>query len=300
MLHIGDNKDMLHIGDNKDKEVQGSPRTCCIWETTRTRKDKDHQGHVPKLNLASHLLSVLFDVDTAFGKHLEEKHNTWAQFRKKQDKKETLQDFNGALDLQCVKTALQFPLTPSKLEGDDVTIICDDVTVADLKKPIEDSAGPEYERDEGIINTIKFLNGRSSSMNDVGVTKSQEKKMKEFDEELCIFVLVSSSLGLAMLFTCILVDNYLSTSAYAKVVEVFILYQAYGNLYTMTGRKAYLFEDKKIPSEGVFDEVSFYTLFQDQFEGRQDKKPTLKDFDGALDLQYVDTVSQFPLTAIKA
>ncbi|GJR35073.1 hypothetical protein Tco_1210757 [Tanacetum coccineum] len=34
-----------------------------------------------------------------------------------------------------------------------------------------------------------------------------------------------------------------------------ILYQAYGNLYAMTGRKAYLLEDKQIPSIGVFDEV---------------------------------------------
>ncbi|GJV74752.1 hypothetical protein Tco_1506336 [Tanacetum coccineum] len=34
-----------------------------------------------------------------------------------------------------------------------------------------------------------------------------------------------------------------------------ILYQAYGNLYAMTGRKAYLLEDKQIPSVGVFDEV---------------------------------------------
>ncbi|GJY57644.1 hypothetical protein Tco_0456759 [Tanacetum coccineum] len=33
-----------------------------------------------------------------------------------------------------------------------------------------------------------------------------------------------------------------------------ILYQAYGNLYAMTGRKAYLLEDKKIPSVGVFDD----------------------------------------------
>ncbi|GJV78707.1 hypothetical protein Tco_1514577 [Tanacetum coccineum] len=31
-----------------------------------------------------------------------------------------------------------------------------------------------------------------------------------------------------------------------------ILYQAYGNVYDMTGRKAYLFEDKQIPSVGVF------------------------------------------------
>ncbi|GJU11156.1 hypothetical protein Tco_1133552 [Tanacetum coccineum] len=34
-----------------------------------------------------------------------------------------------------------------------------------------------------------------------------------------------------------------------------ILYQAYGNLYAMTGRKAYLLKDKQIPSVGVFDEV---------------------------------------------
>ncbi|GJU82354.1 hypothetical protein Tco_1084366 [Tanacetum coccineum] len=36
-----------------------------------------------------------------------------------------------------------------------------------------------------------------------------------------------------------------------------ILYQAYGNLYAMTGRKSYLLEDKQIPSVGVFDEVYF-------------------------------------------
>ncbi|GJT05494.1 hypothetical protein Tco_0839956 [Tanacetum coccineum] len=34
-----------------------------------------------------------------------------------------------------------------------------------------------------------------------------------------------------------------------------ILYQAYGNLYAMTDRKAHLLEDKQIPSVGVFDEV---------------------------------------------
>ncbi|GJV21161.1 hypothetical protein Tco_1370181 [Tanacetum coccineum] len=44
--------------------------------------------------------------------------------------------------------------------------------------------------------------------------------------------------------------------------EGLILYQAYGNLCAMTGRKAHLLEDKKILSVGVFDEVSFYTLFR--------------------------------------
>ncbi|GJX19020.1 hypothetical protein Tco_0221697 [Tanacetum coccineum] len=34
-----------------------------------------------------------------------------------------------------------------------------------------------------------------------------------------------------------------------------ILYQAYGNFYAMTGRKAHFLEDEQIPSVGVFDEV---------------------------------------------
>ncbi|GJR10480.1 reverse transcriptase domain-containing protein [Tanacetum coccineum] len=45
-----------------------------------------------------------------------------------------------------------------------------------------------------------------------------------------------------------------------------ILYQAYGNLYAMTGRKSHLLEDKQISSVGVFDEVLFYTLFQGHLE----------------------------------
>ncbi|GJY97206.1 hypothetical protein Tco_0514116 [Tanacetum coccineum] len=77
----------------------------------------------------------------SFGKNWKEIHVTWAQLEKKQDKDATLQDFDGALDLQCVETASQFLLTPSKLEGDDVMIFCDDVTVADLKRPMEDSVG---------------------------------------------------------------------------------------------------------------------------------------------------------------
>ncbi|GJV77059.1 hypothetical protein Tco_1508643 [Tanacetum coccineum] len=37
--------------------------------------------------------------------------------------------------------------------------------------------------------------------------------------------------------------------------EGLILYQAYGNIYAMTGRKAHFLEDKQIPSVGVFDEA---------------------------------------------
>ncbi|GJX49534.1 hypothetical protein Tco_0276379 [Tanacetum coccineum] len=58
-----------------------------------------------------------------------------------EDKNATLQDFDEALDLQYVETASQSLLTPSMIEGDGVTTICDDVKVADLKNPMEDSAG---------------------------------------------------------------------------------------------------------------------------------------------------------------
>ncbi|GKD89611.1 hypothetical protein Tco_1365118, partial [Tanacetum coccineum] len=57
-------------------------------------------------------------------------------------------------------------------------------------------------------------------------------------------------------------------------------------------RKAYLLEEKQIPSVGVFDEVSFYTLFQAfqkhlkekhvtwaRFEKKLDKNTTLQDCD---------------------
>ncbi|GJU69995.1 hypothetical protein Tco_1256254 [Tanacetum coccineum] len=38
-----------------------------------------------------------------------------------------------------------------------------------------------------------------------------------------------------------------------------ILYQAYGNLYAITGRKAYLLEDKQIPSVGGIMMIVFST-----------------------------------------
>ncbi|GKB29130.1 hypothetical protein Tco_0868531 [Tanacetum coccineum] len=96
------------------------------------------------------------------------KHVTWARFRKKQDKNATLQDFYGALDLQFMETASQFPLTSSKLKGDDVTTICDDVKVADLKKPIEDSAGrrrnDKLQKEKNKAKTDKTEHGNRTSM----------------------------------------------------------------------------------------------------------------------------------------
>ncbi|GJX23483.1 hypothetical protein Tco_0227928 [Tanacetum coccineum] len=57
-----------------------------------------------------------------------------------------------------------------------------------------------------------------------------------------------------------------------------ILYQAYGNLFAMTGRKAHLLEDKQIPSVGVFSTCMAFggnTLDFGSFGEERDKIATL-------------------------
>ncbi|GJR39640.1 hypothetical protein Tco_1215324 [Tanacetum coccineum] len=58
---------------------------------------------------------------------------------KDKDKNATLQDFDEALDLQCVETASQSPLNQSKIQGDDVITFCDDV-----KREIDHAAGGKF------------------------------------------------------------------------------------------------------------------------------------------------------------
>ncbi|GJU87810.1 hypothetical protein Tco_1295356 [Tanacetum coccineum] len=81
-----------------------------------------------------------------------------------------------------------------------------------------------------------------------------------------------------------------------------ILYQAYGNLYAMTGRKAHLLEDKQIPSVGVFDEV--YLAFGgntrdlDSFGKETDKTSDLHQHFSRLSSQRLETASQDARDAI--
>ncbi|GJV43905.1 hypothetical protein Tco_1428441 [Tanacetum coccineum] len=70
----------------------------------------------------------------AFGKHFEEKHMTWARFGKKLDKTQHLVS-------QSVETVSGFATTPSEVKGHGVTTTCDAVTITDIKKPLEYSAG---------------------------------------------------------------------------------------------------------------------------------------------------------------
>ncbi|GJV85676.1 hypothetical protein Tco_1525574 [Tanacetum coccineum] len=72
----------------------------------------------------------------ALGKHLEEIHVTWAQFGKKHDMNKTLQNFDEALVYRSWRRRNKdFHLRSSVFQGDDVTRFCDDVKVADIKKP---------------------------------------------------------------------------------------------------------------------------------------------------------------------
>ncbi|GJX00341.1 reverse transcriptase domain-containing protein [Tanacetum coccineum] len=105
-------------------------------------------------------------IATAFGKHLEEKHVTWAQFGKKLDKNTTFQvgDFHpdaftkisdGGDVTARWRRRHKIPLTLSRshsdgvtiadmkkpFDSDDVTTTSDIVTIADMRKPLEDSTG---------------------------------------------------------------------------------------------------------------------------------------------------------------
>ncbi|GJZ01836.1 hypothetical protein Tco_0519797 [Tanacetum coccineum] len=84
-----------------------------------------------------------------------------------------------------------------------------------------------------------------------------------------------------------------------------ILYQAYGNLYAMTGRKAYLLEDKKIPSVGVFDEVfSIWKTFGGNTRGlgsfgeETDKTTNLHQHLSRISTQKLETASQITRDAV--
>ncbi|GKA73267.1 hypothetical protein Tco_0779483 [Tanacetum coccineum] len=59
--------------------------------------------------------------------HLEEKHVTWARFRKKQD-------INITLGLSERGDSVGFTTTPSEVKGGDITTTCDVVTMTDLKE----------------------------------------------------------------------------------------------------------------------------------------------------------------------
>ncbi|GJX89379.1 hypothetical protein Tco_0341393 [Tanacetum coccineum] len=84
-----------------------------------------------------------------------------------------------------------------------------------------------------------------------------------------------------------------------------ILYQAYGNLYAMTGRKAHLLEDKQIPSVGVFDEVfriwkTFGRITRDlgSFGEEMDKTTNLHQHLSRMSLQWLETASQIQRDAV--
>ncbi|GJV28532.1 hypothetical protein Tco_1384980 [Tanacetum coccineum] len=78
---------------------------------------------------------------------------------------------------------------------------------------------------------------------------------------------------------------------------VLILYQAYGNLYVMTGRKAHLLDDKQIPSVEVFSTwMTFGGNTRDfgSFGEERDKTTTLHQiFEEVVHTECGDGVTSF-------
>ncbi|GJX90071.1 hypothetical protein Tco_0343397 [Tanacetum coccineum] len=84
-----------------------------------------------------------------------------------------------------------------------------------------------------------------------------------------------------------------------------ISYQAYGNLYAMTGRKAHLLEDTQILSVGVFDEVfSIWKAFGanthdlGSFGEETDKTTNLHQHLSRISTQKLETASQITRDAV--
>ncbi|GKB48636.1 hypothetical protein Tco_0899389 [Tanacetum coccineum] len=80
-----------------------------------------------------------------------------------------------------------------------------------------------------------------------------------------------------------------------------ILYQAYGNLYAMTGRKAHLLEDKQIPSVGVFSIWKAFggnTRDLGSFGEETDKTTNLHQHLLRISTQKLETASQITRDAV--
>ncbi|GJY43655.1 hypothetical protein Tco_0431868, partial [Tanacetum coccineum] len=107
----------------------------------------------------------------------------------KRDKSATLQDFDEASDLQCVKTASQSPLTPSMIKGDDVTTICDDVKGACVQNVV-DSMVPALLHDKN--QTFIYESLYIASLFGRALIKQMDKYFNDKDEEALRDVLESS------------------------------------------------------------------------------------------------------------
>ncbi|GKA23423.1 hypothetical protein Tco_0709385 [Tanacetum coccineum] len=80
-----------------------------------------------------------------------------------------------------------------------------------------------------------------------------------------------------------------------------ILYQAYGNLYAMTGRKAHLLEDKQIPSVEVFCIWKAFgrnTRDLGSFGEETDKTTNLHQHLSRISTQKLETASQITRDAV--
>ncbi|GJZ66634.1 putative reverse transcriptase domain-containing protein [Tanacetum coccineum] len=204
------------------------------------------------------LEEIEIDENQPLWKHFEEKYMTWAQFGKKRDKNATLHDFDQALDLQFVEMAPQSPLTPSMFQSNH-RLGC--------------------HIDSGLDQPVAEL-GNANTLHYRGKTVCKEENDRD------------------VRFVELVMEYEIGDFSEEELEEDDDVLEE-----EELGRKAYLLEDKQIISVGVFDEhLAFGKHLEEkhvtcaQFGKKQDKNATQHDFDQALDLQFVETASQSPLT----
>ncbi|GKC44549.1 hypothetical protein Tco_1062271, partial [Tanacetum coccineum] len=222
-----------------------------------------------------------------FGRHLEEMHVAWTQFGKKQDKIATLHE-----DDQVWHT----------VRGDGVTVSCDD------DKELEEEFEEEFEeedddleyfdtfptREELELNYYWIMRGMvlgKPFVNEYGLVYDKDRGtiMFEKDNERKTYRMphkMERFNNIEDLNT----DNIPPFIIASNDDE-----ENNGGFVNRHSRKAHLLEDKQIPSVGVVDGVSFYTLFRafgrhleeihvtwTQFGKKRDKIATLHEDDQVL------------------
>ncbi|GJR89110.1 hypothetical protein Tco_0213121 [Tanacetum coccineum] len=81
------------------------------------------------------------DLKNEFYKDIDKLGPSYNWKTKRLDLEGPLESKSSRISEGSVETASGFAATPSEVKGDDVTTTCDAVTITDIKKPLEDSAG---------------------------------------------------------------------------------------------------------------------------------------------------------------
>ncbi|GJR68036.1 hypothetical protein Tco_0014101 [Tanacetum coccineum] len=137
-----------------------------------------------KLNKRRRVLSLFATSRSTFGKHLEEIHMTWAQFRKKRDRNTTLRNFDQALVYKSWKQRQDFHLTPSWFQGVSITSFCDGVKNIDHTQIIIPPPVPIEQFLSDFMNSLDVLEMDDLESDNESIDTPLVSPFLDSDEEL--------------------------------------------------------------------------------------------------------------------